>query len=59
MHSQQDLTQRILSLSPEQRLVVNEFIDTMLKLPNSRPTFREALDRFKREHPELLRLLAQ
>lgn len=59
MPDPQSLTQQILQLSPEQRSLVEEFVRTLLKETNTRPTFREALDRFKREHPELLRLLAQ
>lgn len=59
MQNPQDLTQQILQLSPEQRAVVEEFVNTLLKDAQPRPAFREALDRFKREHPELLRLLAQ
>ncbi|HZQ55438.1 MAG TPA: hypothetical protein VFB14_24785 [Bryobacteraceae bacterium] len=59
MQNAQNLTQQILRLSPEQRAVVEEFVNTLLKDAKPRPTFREALDRFKREHPELLRLLAQ
>ncbi len=59
MKKSQNLTEQILSLSPEQQTVVQEFVNTLLKNPLPKPTFREALDRFKREHPELLRLLAQ
>ena len=59
MQIPQDLTQQILSLSPEQRAIVEEFVNTLLRDREPRPTFREALDRFKRDHPELLRLLAQ
>jgi hypothetical protein len=59
MQNPQDLTEQILQLSPEQRAVVEEFVNTLLKDKQPRPTFREALDRFKCEHPELLRLLAQ
>lgn len=59
MRNPQNLTKQILRLSPEQRAVVEEFVNTLLRQPDARATFREALDRFKHEHPELLRLLAQ
>jgi len=59
MQTAQNLTQQILQLSADQRAVVEEFVKTLLRDAKARPTFREALDRFKREHPELLRLLAQ
>jgi len=59
MQSPQSLDERIRRLSPEQRAIVEEFVSTLLSESNPRPTFREALDRFKREHSDLLRLLAQ
>ena len=59
MQDPQNLTRQILRLSPEQRAAVEEFVNTLLRDTKPLPTFREALDRFKREHPELLRLLAQ
>ena len=54
-----NLTDRVLQLPPEKQALVEEFIETLLKNTNSKPTFREALDNFKHEHPELLQLLAQ
>lgn len=53
----QDLASRIASLSAEQQAAVEEFIRFLQQQPE--PTFRQALDSFIREHPELLRRLAQ
>ena len=54
----QELSILIDTLSPEERAVVEEFIRLLKK--HSKPiTFQSALDSFVREHPELLRRLAQ
>jgi hypothetical protein len=55
----QELATLIASLSPEEQTAVEEFIRYLKD--NSQPTvtFRAALDSFVREHPELLRRLAQ
>jgi len=56
--SSQELSTLIDTLSPEERAAVEEFIRLLKK--RSKPiTFQSALDSFVREHPELLRRLAQ
>jgi hypothetical protein len=55
----QDLSTLIANLSPEERAAVEEFIHFLQKKPQSSMTFQDALDSFVREHPELLRRLAQ
>ncbi len=59
MQNQQKLTDLIATLSPGQQAIVEEFVKNLQKSPQPKITFREALDDFKRKHPELLRLLAQ
>jgi len=57
--SLQDLLKLIATLSPEQQEAVAEFV-SILKIENKPDmTFREALDEFVGEHPELLRRPAQ
>ena len=53
----QDLSTIIAKLSPEERAAVEEFIRFIQKNPEL--AFQSALDSFVREHPELLRRLAQ
>ncbi len=55
----QKLTALIATLSPSQQAIVEEFVKELQKSAQPKVTFREALDDFKRKHPELLRLLAQ
>jgi hypothetical protein len=55
----QDLSTLIANLSPEERAAVEEFIRFLQKKPQPSITFQAALDSFVREHPELLRRLAQ
>lgn len=55
----QDLSTLIAKLSPEQRAAVEEFIRFLQKKSKPAITFQAALDSFIREHPELLRRLAQ
>lgn len=58
----QDLATLIAKLSPEERAAVEEFIHFLQdnkKKPKPAMTFQSALDSFVREHPELLRRLAQ
>lgn len=55
----QKLTALIAALSPSQQAIVEEFVKELQKSAQPKVTFREALDDFKRKHPELLRLLAQ
>lgn len=59
MENQQKLADLIATLSPGQQAIVEEFVKNLQKNPQPTITFREALDDFKRRHPELLRLLAQ
>ena len=54
----QELSMLIDTLSPEERAAVEEFIRLLKKHPQP-VTFQSALDSFVREHPELLRRLAQ
>ena len=55
----QELMKMIASLSPEQQATVEEFVRFLRERRASNADFREALDSFVREHPELLRRLAQ
>lgn len=55
----QDLSTLIANLSPEERAAVEEFIRFLQEKPQPAVTFQAALDSFVREHPELLRRLAQ
>jgi len=55
----QKLAALIATLSPGKQAVVEEFVKDLQKSARPKITFREALDDFKRKHPELLRLLAQ
>ena len=55
----QELATLIAKLSPEERLAVEEFIRFLREKPSSAVNFRDALDSFVSEHPELLRRLAQ
>jgi hypothetical protein len=55
----QDLSTLIANLSPEERAAVEEFIHFLQKKPQPPIAFQVALDSFVREHPELLRRLAQ
>ena len=56
----QQLLNLIQTLSPEQQTAVEEFIQHLKQTKLQPPvSFRSALDSFVREHPELLRRLAQ
>jgi len=55
----QDLLSVIAKLSPEERAAVEEFIRFLQEKPQPTMTFHNALDSFVREHPEILRRLAQ
>ena len=55
----QKLITLIAALSPAQQAIVEEFVKNLQRTNKPNITFREALDEFKRKHPELLRLLAQ
>ena len=57
--SSQDLLNLISTLSREQQEAVEEFVRILKKEAAPGLTFRAALDEFVREHPELLRRLAQ
>lgn len=56
-----NLMDLIAGLSTEQQAAVEEFIKYLKEQcpPASEVTFREALDKFVREHSELLERLAQ
>jgi hypothetical protein len=55
----QRLATLVAALSPAQQAIVEEFVKNLQRTNKPNITFREALDEFKRKHPELLRLLAQ
>jgi hypothetical protein len=55
----QDLVALIDRLSPQERATVEEFIRFLKEKSQPAISFRAALDSFVREHPELLRRLAQ
>lgn len=55
----QELSTLIANLSPEERAAVEEFVRFLQEKPRQGMTFQAALDSFVREHPELLRRLAQ
>ncbi|HEX4542743.1 MAG TPA: hypothetical protein VH114_06220 [Candidatus Acidoferrum sp.] len=55
----QDLVALIDRLSPQERSAVEEFIRFLKEKSQPAISFRTALDSFVREHPELLRRLAQ
>jgi Mn-containing catalase len=58
--AQSDLAQIVNALTPEQQAAVREFIEFLHKREKSHTTdFLAAVDEFIREHPELLRPLAQ
>jgi hypothetical protein len=57
--SSQELLKLISALSPEQQAAVEKFVLMLKSDSKSTADFRTALDEFTREHPELLRLLAQ
>jgi hypothetical protein len=57
--SPQDLLNLISTLSREQQDAVEEFVRILKKEKAPGVAFREALDEFVGEHPELLRRLAQ
>ena len=60
MQNFEQLANRLAKLNPAQQEVVAELIER-LESASIRPsvTLEEAIDEFEREHPELLRLLAQ
>jgi hypothetical protein len=56
----QELTERIAKLGPQQRAIVEKLVQKLeSRSPQSGLTLDEVVDEFEREHPELLRLLAQ
>jgi hypothetical protein len=59
MTNPQKLNQLLQGLSPAKQQIVEEFIQALAKDARPTPTFRQALDQFKRTHPELLRLLSR
>ncbi len=60
MQTLQQLTSRIAKLNPVQQAIVEKLV-TRLESARAKPTLTldQAIDEFEREHPELLRLLAQ
>jgi hypothetical protein len=57
--SSQELLDLIASLSPDQQAAVEKFVRILKEERKPAMTFRMALDEFVRNHPELLRRLAQ
>ena len=57
--SSQELVDLISALSREQQAAVEEFVRILKEESTPGMTFRAALDEFVRQHPELLRRLAQ
>jgi hypothetical protein len=56
----QKLTERIAKLGPQQRAVVEKLVQKLeSRSPRPGLTLDQVVDEFEREHPELLRLLAQ
>jgi hypothetical protein len=55
----QELMKLIATLSQEQQAAVEEFVRYLKEKQATNTDFRAALDCFVREHPELLRRLAQ
>ena len=60
MQNFEQLANRLARLDPAQQEVVAELIEKLEAVTVRSPmTLDEAVDEFEREHPELLRLLAQ
>jgi len=60
MEKLQQLATRIANLNPAQQALIEQLVHK-LESNRAKPalTLDEAVDEFEREHPELLRLLAQ
>ena len=60
MQKIQELTNRIAKLNPAKQAIVEKLVEK-LESDSSQPkmTLDQIIDEFEREHPELLRLLAQ
>ena len=60
MEKIQQLTNRIAKLNPAQQVMVEKFIERLESAPSQTTlTLDQIINEFEREHPELLRLLAQ
>jgi exonuclease VII small subunit len=60
MQKLQQLTTRIAKLNPAQQAIVEKLVQKLESASaKSALTLDQAIDEFEREHPELLRLLAQ
>lgn len=60
MPSIQQLTDRIARLNPAKQAMVEKLVDKLeTGASQSISTLDQVIDEFEREHPELLRLLAQ
>ncbi len=60
MKNVQELTSRIAKLNPAEQAVVEKLVRKLETASvKSRPALDQVVDEFEREHPELLRLLAQ
>ena len=60
MQNLEQLTNRLAKLNPMQQEIVAKLIERLESTPlKPSLTLDEAVDEFEREHPELLRLLAQ
>lgn len=61
MQNIQELTHRIAKLDPGKQAMVEKLVEKLEAAPSLQPpiTLDQVIDEFEREHPELLRLLAQ
>ncbi len=59
MQKLQHLTSRIAKLTPAQQAIVETLVEKLESPSESKLTLDQVIDEFEREHPELLRLLAQ
>ena len=54
------LANRIAKLNPTKQAIIEKLLDKLESAPSKASlTLDQAIDEFEREHPELLRLLAQ
>jgi hypothetical protein len=60
MPNMHELTNRIAKLNPAKQAIVEKLVEKLeLGSPQPKMTLDQVIDEFEREHPELLRLLAQ
>ena len=61
MQNLEQLTNRIAKLDPAKQSIVEKLVEKLEAATSPQPymTLDQVIDEFEREHPELLRLLAQ